>query len=124
MFLEGDHELVDFCPHTYFSGSLTENIDGLGLDVPILLEEADDLHRWLWLEVVQPVEELHKHSQGSLLASHPRNSVKEDPVHGVVEEECRAVFERSWDHVLRDVPKEGTRSMNEHEGNVIDQSFG
>ena len=37
MVLEGDHESVDFCPHTHFWGSLTENVDGLLLDVLILL---------------------------------------------------------------------------------------
>ena len=130
MLLEGDHESVDFCPHLYFSGCLIENVDGPGLDVLILVIEADDFRRWLWLETVQPVEELHKHFQGSLLAglpATPHNRAKPGFVterNGVVEEKHRTVFERLRGHVLREVPKEGTTNMSKNEGNVINQRFG
>ena len=72
MHLEGDHEFVDFC----LDGFLIEKNGGYGLgvhglDVLILLIEGDDLGHRMWLEAVQPVEEVHKRMQGSLLQQRP-----------------------------------------------------
>ena len=126
MLLEGDHEPVNFCPHIYFPGRLIENVDSLGLNVLILLIEVDDLRRWLWLEAVQPVEELHKHSQGSLLEGlpfTPPNRVRSESVtdrDGVVEEENRTAFERPRNLELEKAGKVGMINMSKHEGNVID----
>ena len=37
----------------------------------------------------------------------------------VIEEELGSVFEYPWDHVLGEVPSEGTRDIGEHEGDII-----
>ena len=108
---------------------LSESFDGPGLDVLILLIEGDDLRHRLWLEAVQPVEEVHKHFQGSLLATlHYSSLIRATygPIlerQGVVEEEQRSVFERLWERFLGEPPREGTPNIGEHEGNVIDQGF-
>jgi hypothetical protein len=50
-----------------------------------------------------------------------------DPVHwrdGIVEEEYWRAFERPWDLLLEEVLGGGTLNSSEHEGNVIEQSFG
>jgi len=125
MLLEGDNESVDFCPHFYFSGSLIENVDSFGLYVLILLIEGDELGRWLWLEALQPVEEIHKHFRGSQLAAlhsapHRVNPAVTGRRHGVVEDELAAVFERLWDHMPGEDERRGIRNMGKHEGNVID----
>ena len=126
MLLVGDHEFVDL----YFSGFLSENIDGLGLDVLIRLIEGNDLRHRLWLEAVQPVEELHKHFQRSLLQNlyHlPRIRMTLEPIaenDRVFKKEHRSVLERLRAHFLGEVPKEGTLSIGEHEGNILDESFG
>ena len=126
MLLEGDHESHDFCPHLYFSGSLIENVDGLGVNILILLIEANDLRCWLWLEAVQPVEEFHKHSQGSLLEGLPFTppiKVKSQTVtggDGIVEEENRTAFERPRNLGPEEAGKVGITNTSKHEGNVID----
>ena len=43
---------------------------------------------------------------------------------GIVEKEHWRAFEHSWDIFLKEVLKDGTLDIGEHEGNVIDQSFG
>lgn len=122
MLLESDHELVDF----HFSGSLIKNVAGLGLDVLILFIEGYDLRRWLWLEVVQPVEEFHKRFQGPLLQNlcsllNVETLVKLKRHCGIVEGEHRRVSERPWDHFLGEIPRRITPKIAAgHEGNVID----
>jgi hypothetical protein len=42
---------------------------------------------------------------------------------GVVEEELWSAFERAWDSVLGEVPREGSLDIGEHKSNVVNQRF-
>jgi hypothetical protein len=54
-------EFVDICLPCRYSANLNESLGGPGLDIPIHFMEANHFHCRLWLEAVQPVEELHWH---------------------------------------------------------------
>jgi len=43
---------------------------------------------------------------------------------GVVEEKVTSTAKLGWDSLLGEVPRQGTRDVGEHEGNVIRQRFG
>ena len=108
---------------------MIENVGGHGLDVLILLMQGDDLCRRTLLEAVQPVEELHKHFQGSLLQrtlSPTRIRIRGIPEQdGAVKKENRGVFERLRDHTLGvEVQKDESPSIGVYDSNVLDESFG
>ena len=105
---------------------MIENVGGHGLDVLILLMQGDDLCRRTWLEAVQPVEELHKHFQSSLLQKiqSPRRIRGIPEQDGAVKREHRGVFERLWDHTLGVVRREEYPSIGVYDSNVSDESFG
>ena len=123
MHLEGDDEFVDSC----FDGSSIEDVGGHGLGVLILPIKGDDLCRRMWLEGVQPVEELHKHFQGPLLQHLLQclTHIRAIPDHdGLVKKEHRSVFEHLRDHILGATTSEGTQKLGVYQGNVPDESFG
>ena len=110
---------------------LSESVGGLGLDFLVVLIETDELHYWLWLETIQPVEELCQHLQSFLLGSLHIRAYCRLPVvppiyikillleyNGIIEGELGSAFERLWDCVLSEYLKGGT-DAGEYEGNIV-----
>ena len=91
----------------------------------------------LWLEAVQPVEEIHKHLQCILLSRlHGNTKVCLSNFHiwvifelevlllerdGVVEEEIWSVLENIGDGIPCEVPMKRACDIREHKGDVVGQ---
>ena len=94
----------------------------------------------MWLEAVQPVEEIYEHAQSLQLGGLHRSTkvcpsffhtlVIHEPIvlplerDGVVEKELWGVFKHLWNSMLGEIQVYHARDIGEHESNVVGWGLG